>query len=109
MALDSGRWHLPAVDAGTLQHCYHCLAQNFSLPCVAWYPAPTDEDGGYPCTVTELVDPTTGPGDKFRGLFCVVRKGKQASTLPLVELELSPDNPNYKAVEHYRNCFWHWR
>jgi hypothetical protein len=109
MALGSGRWGLPVVDAATVRHCYRYYSQNLSLPCVAWYPAPTDEDGGYPCTVTELIDPATGPGDKFHGIFCKVRKGKQERNLPLIELELSPDNPNYRLVERYRNCFWHWR
>ncbi len=97
------------VDAARLRHCYRHLAQNFSLPCVAWYPEPTDENGGYPCTVTELIDPATGLGDKFRGIFCKVRTGKQEISLPLVELELSPDDPNYRLVQCCWDCFWHWR
>jgi hypothetical protein len=93
----------------TLRHCYRYLSQNLLLPCVAWYPAPLDEDGGYPCTLTELIDPATGPGNKFDGLFCKVRKGKLERNLPLVVLELSPDDRNYRLFNRYCDCFRHWR
>jgi hypothetical protein len=108
-ALGCGRWRLPTVDGATLRHCYRYLSENLSLPCVAWYPEPTSEDGGYPCTVLELIDPATGPGDKFGGIFCKVRKGKHERNLPLIKLEWSPDEPNCESVKRYRDCFWQWR
>lgn len=108
-ALGCGRWRLPTVDVATLRHCYRYLSENLSLPCVAWYPEPTNEDGGYPCTILELIDPATGLGDKFGGIFCKVRKGKQERNLPLIKLEWSPDDPNCQLAKHYRDCFWHWR
>ena len=98
-ALVSGKWHLHTVDLTTLRHCYRYLSQYLSLPYVAWYPEPTDEEGGYPCTVTKLIDPATGPGNKFDGIFCKVRIGKQESNLPLIELELSLDDPNCQCAE----------
>jgi hypothetical protein len=76
---------------------------------VAWFPKPTDEDGGYPCTVTELIDPATGLGDKFDGIFCKVRKGQHERNVPLIELELSADDPNCRVAERYWDCFWCWR
>ena len=90
-------------------HCYHYLARNLSLPCVAWYPEPTDEDGGCPCTVTGLIDPANGPGDKFNGIFCKVQIGKQERKLPLIELEMPADAANRQVVARYWDCFWRWR
>jgi hypothetical protein len=29
--------------------------------------------------------------------------------LSLIELELSPDGPNYRLVENYWDWFWHWQ
>ena len=92
-----------------LRRCYRYLSEKLSLPCVAWYSEPTDEDGGCPCTLVELIDPATGPGDKFDGIFCKVRKRGLERILPLIELELSPDDPNCPLVECYWDCFWHWR
>ena len=108
-ALGCGRWRLPTVDGATLRHCYRYLSENLSLPCVAWYPEPTNEDGGYPCTVLELIDPATGPGDKFAGIFCKVRKGNHERNLPLIKLEWSLDDSNCESVKRYRDCFWQWR
>ena len=101
---------LPTVDAATLRHYYRHLAQHLSLPFVAWYPEPTlHEDGECPCTVVELIDPATGLGDEFDGIFCKVRKGEHERKLPLIELELPPDDPNYELVERYWDWFWHSR
>ncbi len=108
-ALGCGMCHLPEVDVGTLRHCYRYLSQNLSLPCAAWYPVPADEDGGLPCTLTELIDPATGLGNKFDGIFCKVREGHQERNLPLIVLELSADDPNCQLVRRYGDCFWRWR
>ncbi len=107
--LGCGRHRLQTVDAARLRHCYRYLSHNLSLPCVAWYPEPTDENGGCPCTVMELIDPATGPGNKFDGIFCKVRIGKQERNLALTALELPPEDPNYRLVQRCLDCFWHWR
>ncbi len=115
LALGSHARPMPTVDGVTLRHCYRYLSRNLSLPCEAWYPVPTDENGGFACTITELIDPATGPGDKFVGIFCKVRRpwahgaGKHERSVPLIELELSPDDPNYRLVERCWDCFRHWR
>ena len=109
MAGACDRQRSPTVDAAGLRHCYRHLSRILSLPCAAWYPEPTDENGGHPCTVTELIDPATGLGDKFQGIFCEVRSGKQARKLPLAQLELPLEDPNYRLVQRCWDCFWHWR
>jgi hypothetical protein len=68
-----------------------------------------DENGGYPCTVTELIDPVTGLGDKFDGILCKVRMGKQERNVPLIRLELPPDDANYRLAQGCWDCFWNWR
>ena len=108
-ALAGQRRQYIMVNAATLGHCYRYLSRNLSLPCEAWYPEPTDENGGHPCTLTELIDPATGLGDKFAGIFCKIRKGEQDRSIPLVKLQLSADDPNRPLAERYGDCFWHWR
>ncbi len=76
-----------------------------------WGPIDTVENHEYECrcTVVELIDPATGVGDAFDGIFCKVQKGDHEMILPLIELELPPDDPNFQLVEHYWDWFWHWR
>ena len=111
VALGHGWRSLPRVDAITLRRYYRYLAQNLALPFAVWYPEPTfvKDDGEYPCSVVELIDPASGPGDVFDGIFCKVRKGACEKDLPLIELELPPEGPNFQLVENYWDWFWHWR
>ena len=44
------------------------------------------------CWVAELIDPASGVGDTFDGIFCKVHHGQQRLVLPLIELELAPEN-----------------
>ena len=105
------RHGLPKVDEATLASYYRYLSKQISLPMAAWYPEPTNsrEQREYRCTVVELIDPAVGLGALFDGIFCNVRKGRYEMNLPLIELELAPDDPNYELVEQYWFWFWHWR
>ena len=47
----------------------------------------------------ELLDPAIHLGDGFDGIFCKTRKGKYEINLPLIELELPVDNPNFEFIE----------
>ena len=111
VALGSRGRRLPTVNADTLRQYYRYLSQKLVLPFAAWYPEPTlaDEDGEYPCLVAELIDPASGLGDEFDGIFCTGRKGTRERDLPLIEFELPPEDPNYELVEQYWDWFWHWR
>ena len=105
------KWRLPKVDEVTLARYYDYLCEKLGFPFVARYPEPMNsrEEREYRCTAVELIDPTTGVGDAFDGIFCKVRKGKYEIILPLIELELRPEDPNYELVEDYWYWFWHWR
>jgi hypothetical protein len=103
------RWRLPKVDEATLARYYCYLCKKLSLPFTAWYPGSMHKDGESACEVAELIDPASGLGDALDGIYCKVHKGKQRLVLPLIELELPPDSPNYHMVESYWYWFWHWR
>ena len=102
---------LPSVDEETLFKYYRYLSLRMSFPFAAHYPKPTTslEDMQYHCIVLELLDPTKDIFDEFDGIFCKTRKGKYENNLPLIELEISQDSPNFQLIEDYWFWFWNWR
>lgn len=112
--LESDRSHraatrLPRVCDSTLARYHRYLSKQLSFPFNVWYPEPTapEEMNAYPCTVVGLIDPKSGVGDEIDGIYCTIRKGEYERDLPLIELELSPDDPNFEVVEQYWDWFWH--
>jgi hypothetical protein len=103
--------HLPAVDEETLSRYYKYLAARLLFPFTACYPEPTTrlEEAQHRCTVLELLDPVHDICDEFDGIFCKTRKGSFEVNLPLVELEIPDDSPNYQLIEDYWYWFWNWR
>jgi hypothetical protein len=110
-ALGAARGSLPKVDRHTLQRYYTYLSANLSLPLAAHYPLPKDsrEKAEFRCTVVELLDPAEHLGDEWDGLFCKTRKGPYEINLPLIELHLPQENPNFQLIEDYWYWFWNWR
>jgi hypothetical protein len=108
-----GLWggHLPSVDEETLFRYYTYLTERLSFPFTAYYPEPTTtlEEVRHPCVVVELLDPTRHLGDEFGGIVCKTRKGRFEVNLPLIELEISQDSPNFQFIEDYWYWFWNWR
>ncbi len=43
------------------------------------------------------------------GLLCRARRGAKEIELPLADVELKEDAPNYRLVEDYWHWFWNWR
>ena len=103
--------HLPSVDQETLLRYYKYLTARLSFPFTAYYPAPTTslEEVEYRCAVVELLDPATDICDEIDGIFCKTRKGKYEINLPLIELEVLDDSPNFQFIEDYWYWFWNWR
>ena len=103
--------HLPNVDQETLSRYYNYLSVRLSFPFSAHYPVPTTslEEVQYRCTVLELLNPTTDMWDDLDGIFCKTRKGKYEINLPLIELEIPQDSPNFQFIEDYWYWFWNWR
>jgi len=103
--------HLPGVDEETLSRYYKHLAARMSFPFAAHYPEPTTslEEREFRCTVLELLDPIRDICDEFDGIFCKTRKGNFEVNLPLIELEIPQDSPNFELIEDYWYWFWNWR
>ena len=103
--------HPPSVDEETLSQYYNYLSARMSFPFAAHYPEPRSslEEVQYRCTGLELLDPTNDMYDDFDGIFCKTRKGKYEINLPLIELEIPQDSPNFQLIEDYWFWFWNWR
>ena len=103
--------HFPSVDEETLSRYYKHLSARLSFPFTAHYPAPRSslEEVQHRCTVVELLDPDNGICDEFDGIFCKTRKGKYEVNLPLIELDVPDDTPNFQFIEDYWYWFWNWR
>jgi hypothetical protein len=110
-ALGVTRGRLPRVDDETLSQYYAYLSANLSLPFAACYPEPTTsrDKGQVRCIVVEVLDPARHMGDELDGLFCKTRKDRFEVNLPLIELEVAQDSPNFQLIEDYWYWFWNWR
>ena len=108
-----GQWdeHLPSVDEETLSRYYQYLTARLSFPFTATYPEPKTslEERQHRIEVLELLDPINDICDEFDGIFCKTRNGKFENNLPLIELEISQDSPNFQLIEDYWFWFWNWR
>ncbi len=103
--------HPPSVDEETLSQYYKYLSARVSFPFAAHYPEPRSslEEVQYRCIVLELLDPSKDIYDDFDGIFCKTRKGQYEINLPLIELEIPQDSPNFQLIEDYWSWFWNWR
>ena len=111
VALDVMTGDLPRVDEGSLARYYTYLSANLTRPFTAYYPQPTNaqEKAEFDGTVLELLDPAKDICDEFDGILCKTRKGKYEVNLPLTELEIPQDSPNFQLIEDYWFWFWNWR
>ena len=102
---------LPNVDDETFLRYYEYLSANLTFPFTAHYPEPANsrEETQFRCTVLELLDPSEYCGDMFDGIFSKTRKGKYEINLPLIELEVAPDSPNFQLIDDFWYWLWNWR
>ena len=109
-ALGSGS-QIPRVDDEPLSRYYKYLTEHLCLPFIAHFPKPmnSEEDDEFRCTVLELLDPAKYLGDGFDGIFCKTSKGKYEINLPLIELEVPEESPNFEFIEDYWFWCWNWR
>ena len=111
VALGSDDGHLPLVDEETLYRYFEYLSENLLLPFTAHYPEPTTplEEAQYECTVLELLSPSKHACDEFDGIFCKTCKAGFEVNLPLIELEVPKNSPNFQMIEDYWYWLWNWR
>ena len=99
---------LPKVNAERMLRYYRYLLPHLTLPCEARFSS--DAAGVvYPVAVTGLVDPETTPSDKRTGLCCIVSYRNDVGFLPLVDIEVDADSPNFQLLEDYWFWLWNWR
>jgi hypothetical protein len=102
---------LPEVDDEVLFRYYEYLAEHLAFPFAAHYPEPSNqrEQAQFRCQVWELLDPSEQLGDIFDGVFCQTRKGEYELNLPLIDLHVAEDSPNFQLLEDFRHWLAHWR
>jgi hypothetical protein len=102
---------IPRVGEEPLARYYTYLTARLLLPFTAYYPEPTStlEEVLHGCVVVESLDPVNDICDEFGGIFCKTRKGTCEINLPLIELEIPHDSPNFQFIEDYWYWFWNWR
>ena len=102
---------IPRVHEESLARYYKYLTARLSFPFTAYYPEPTNtlEEVLHRCVVVELLDPAERFDDGVGGIFCNIHKGIYEINLPLIELEIPHDNPNFQFIEDYWYWFWNWR
>jgi hypothetical protein len=110
-ALAVRKGSIPRVDEATLSTYYRYLSANLSLPFAAHFPEPSSpqEEADVRCLVLELLDPVKYLGDGFDGIFCKTRKGCYEVNLPLLDLYLPEESPDFQLIEDYWYWFWNWR
>ena len=94
---------LPPVNPATLVKYYQYLASRLTFPFECRYYSEA-ERVVYPVTVIGLVDPRTSPADAATGLFCAIYLKDKQGVLPLVEIEVADDSPNFQIIEDH----WYW-
>jgi hypothetical protein len=110
-ALGSEGNRILKVNDETIFRYYEYLKTHLSFPFPACYPEPinTQETSRHFCIVLELLDPNKYIGDEFDGIFCKTRKGKYVINLPLIDLDVPPDSPNFQLIDDFWYWFWNWR
>jgi len=103
--------HSPSVDEETLSEYYKYLSARLLFPFAAHYPEPTSslEEVQHRCIGLKLLDPTKDIYDDFDGIFCKTRKDRFEVNLPLIELKIPEDSPNFQFIEDYWFWFCNWR
>ena len=93
---------LPPVNSASLWRYFEYLTSRLTFPFEARRYSES-EHVVYPVTVVALVDPRTG-SDVPAGLFCEIYLKDKRDVLPLVDIEVGDDSPNFSIIEDY----WYW-
>ena len=96
---------LPKVKEGTLLRYHEYLAQKISFPFQALYDdtSPPIRQLVRHVTVVGLSD---NPRRRQYGLFCKVQIGDAVTEVPLADLGIPEDNPNFQLIEDYLRWLW---
>jgi hypothetical protein len=110
LGLDNGP--LPNVEIEWLRKYYEYLVANLSLPFEAQYVEESDfyrKPVYHQVQVLALLEPDKNPGQEYHGLICRTHATDREIEVPLVDLEIESDNPNFQNIEDYWYWIWNWR
>ena len=96
----------PPLNQDSLRRFHYALESNLAFPFPAVYHEPVSQTGDatHQVTVIGLCDPSEHPNE--HGLLCkAIRHGEHVE-LPLVEIEVNFDNPNFELIEKYWSWAW---
>ena len=111
-ALGLTRGPLPKVKTEWLLNYHRYLASKLKFPFAARYTeelAANREPAVSSVEVFALVDPGELPDSESTALLCRVRWDLQERRVPLVDLEVDADHPNFQLLEDYWYWIWNWR
>lgn len=110
-AFGLARGRLPEVNTQTLARYHAYLARQMWFPFAARYPEVVGlhDEVVHKVMVYGLIEPVRNLADDSAGLLTLARKGSRRVMLPLAELEVPVDEPNYQFIEDYWYWFWNWR
>lgn len=99
----------PDVTDDTLEIYYKYLKEHLRLPFEGEYSVETGfmQDTYYQIKVTGLAD--FEDCDEDYGLLCEGREGRRRVVVPLAEIEVDDDDPNYQLIDDYQYWFWNFR
>jgi len=102
---------LPEVQTKWLQLYYKHLSAHLSLPFDAIY---AEDIVGYRqlvarVTVIMLLPPDECGKHEELSLLCRVRRGNDDIEVPLADVEVRVNAPNFQLIEDYWYWFWNWR
>lgn len=112
IALGLEKGPLPKVKFEWLQKYCEYLAAHLSFPFEAQH---TEEIGSYrqpsysQVKVVAILTARNDPAQEYSGLICMVIKAEQEIEVPLVDLEVDEQNPNFQLIEDYWYWIWNWR
>jgi hypothetical protein len=98
---------LPKVSASTLWTYYEHLRSRLTIPFEADH-CPQNEWPVRTVLVVGVRSPKRPGSDTSRGLYSMVRDRDVAVEVPLVDLEVLEDGPNFQLLEDYWYWVWNW-
>jgi hypothetical protein len=110
-ALGIDRGPLPKIKAEWLRQYRLHLSSKLLFPFFARY---NEESAGrapvvFYVEVFGLADPDETPDVENSGLLCRALKNVREEEVPLVDLEVDEDHPNFQLLEDYWYWIWNWR
>jgi len=111
-ALGLTRGPLPKVKTEWLRNYHSYLSSKLIFPFYARYTEELSANRDPVVSSIEvfgLVNPIEILNIENTALLCSILRGVQEEEIPLVDLEVDEDHPNFRLLEDYWYWIWNWR